>query len=154
MIKIRQATPDDAGRLAILFDAYRVFYNQEPDAPKATEFLLNRIMQRDSEIFIAESNRMLAAFVQLYPLFSSVRMKKLWLLNDLFVLPEFRGQHLSVQLIARAKQLVRETNSAGLMLETAKNNLIGNNLYQCTGFVKDNDHCYYTWDSGTDAEES
>lgn len=84
-------------------------------------------------------------FVQLYPLLSSVRLKRLWLLNDLYVTPKFRGMKVSVLLVDSAKQLARETNSAGLLLETGKSNKIGNSLYLTTDFVLDTDHNYYAW---------
>jgi ribosomal protein S18 acetylase RimI-like enzyme len=72
-------------------------------------------------------------------------MKRLWLLNDLFVHPSFRGLKVSVMLIDRAKQLIRETQAAALILETAKSNVIGNRLYHRTDFVLDTDHNYYSW---------
>ena len=85
-------------------------------------------------------------FVQLYPIFSSTRMKRLWLLNDLFVQPEYRGKGISIALINEAKNLCRRTGSCGMILETAKDNSIGNNLYIRTGFLPDRDHNYYEWE--------
>jgi ribosomal protein S18 acetylase RimI-like enzyme len=146
MVKIRIAKPEDLNQLAVLFDAYRVFYEHKSDLPAAKDFLLERINKKESEIFVAENeNKILTGFVQLYPLFSSTRMKRLWLLNDLYVNPAYRGQNISVQLINRAKELVKETSAIGLMLETAKSNEIGNNLYPRTGFILDNEHHYYYW---------
>lgn len=142
---VRKATNDDINELALLFDQYRVFYHKESDVKTARVFLSERITNGDSEIFVAVSGDVLAGFVQLYPLFSSTRMKRLWLLNDLFVDPAFRGKHVSVMLIDRAKQLARETDAAGLMLETAKSNIIGNKLYARTKFILDQDHHYYSW---------
>lgn len=85
-------------------------------------------------------------FVQLYPLFSSVQMKRLWLLNDLYVTLKFRRLKVALMLIDSAKQMASETNSAGLLLETAKSNVAGNNLYLKTDFTLDTDHNYYFWD--------
>jgi len=84
--------------------------------------------------------------VQLYPIFSSTRMKKLWLLNDLYVETHFRGLGISVALIDAAKTFCKTTLSCGMILETTKSNDIGNNLYQNTGFELDSDHNYYSWD--------
>ena len=101
---------------------------------------------KESVIFIAESEQNeLTGFVQLYPIFSSTRMKRLWLLNDLYVNDRFRSQNISIQLIDAAKKLAVETDSAGLILETAKSNKIGNNLYPRTNFELDFDHNYYSW---------
>jgi ribosomal protein S18 acetylase RimI-like enzyme len=145
-INIRNATTDDLRQLAILFDQYRVFYKYQSDPGAAFSFLLDRLKRNESEMFVAEmKDGQLAGFVQLYPLFSSTRMKKLWLLNDLFVDPLFRGRQISIMLIDRAKVFVNETNALGLVLETAKSNDIGNSLYVKTGFLLDLDHNYYSW---------
>jgi ribosomal protein S18 acetylase RimI-like enzyme len=145
-MKIHHATPHDLEELTALFDQYRVFYQYESNLTAVKSFLSERITASDSVIFVARSPEgELTGFVQLYPLLSSTRMKKLWLLNDLYVHPNFRGMKVSVKLIDRAKQLARETDSAGLMLETAKSNTIGNNLYRKTEFSLDTDHNFYSW---------
>ena len=72
-------------------------------------------------------------------------MKRLWLLNDLFVHRDFRGKGLSKKLIDQAKKLCIETDACELMLETQKANQIGNLLYSKTDFVLDVEHNFYTW---------
>ena len=74
-------------------------------------------------------------------------MKKLWLLNDLFVLESFRCKGISKQLIESCKNLCKDTGACGLILETAKANITGNSLYVKTGFVVDGDHNYYNLDN-------
>jgi GNAT superfamily N-acetyltransferase len=147
MIKIEQASLLHLDQLSILFDQYRIFYKKSSDINGAKKFLQDRIQGNESVIFVSinEKNAM-TGFTQLYPLFSSTRMKRLWLLNDLFVDTNNRGQGISVALIDKAKEHSKLTNACGLMLETAKTNDIGNNLYPKTGFVLDQDHNYYSWD--------
>jgi len=143
---IQKATVAHLDDLAVLFDGYRVFYRKASDLEGAKAFLKARIEQKESEIYIAYNDfGEMAGFVQLYPLFSSTRMKRLWLLNDLFVHPDFRGIGISKKLIERAKQLCRDTKACALMLETEKSNLIGNELYPRTGFDLDKDHNHYEW---------
>jgi GNAT superfamily N-acetyltransferase len=146
MIKIQQATLHHLEPLALLFDQYRVFYKKESDVVAAKTFLHERIEKNESIIFISfdEANAM-TGFTQLYPLFSSTRMKRLWLLNDLFVDERFRGKGISIALIEKAKEHCTATGGCGLMLETAKSNDIGNNLYPRAGFTLDSDHNYYNW---------
>ena len=72
-------------------------------------------------------------------------MEKLWLLNDLFVDPDFRGKGVSIGLITIAKELVEQSNACGMFLETEKSNLIGNNLYTRTGFKLNQASNYYEW---------
>ncbi len=144
---IRKTTLQDITSLARLFDAYRIFYKKTSDIAGAVQFLTERIQQQESEIYVAEDDSgQLTGFVQLYPLFSSTRMKRYWLLNDLFVQPDQRSKGISIALIEAAKELCRTSGSAGMMLETAKTNIIGNQLYPKTGFSLDTDHNYYSWD--------
>jgi GNAT superfamily N-acetyltransferase len=145
-MEIRKSTIGDLNELARLFTAYRVFYKKDPDFENAKEFLKDRITYNESEIFVAFSGDRMTGFVQLYPLFSSLRMKRFWLLNDLFVEEEFRGQGFSIALIERAKQLCRQSGASGFMLETAKSNIIGNRLYQKMGLQLDKEYNVYNWE--------
>ena len=148
MAKIRKATIEDLKTLVELFDQYRVFYNKASNPEKAEAFISERLKLNDAEIFIAENeHETIVGFVQLYPIFSSTRMQKLWLLNDLFVDNSQRGKGISKLLIETAKELCKQTNSCGLILETSKSNIIGNNLYPKVGFTLDLEHNYYTWDN-------
>jgi ribosomal protein S18 acetylase RimI-like enzyme len=146
-MKTRKISIADIENISKLFDDYRIFYKKESDLHGAKKFLLERIENKESEIFVAENNKNeLTGFVQLYPIFSSTRMKRLWLLNDLFVSEKYRGQGISVLLIDEAKKLCKESNACGLVLETAKSNEVGNKLYLKTGFSLDLEHNYYSWD--------
>lgn len=148
MIYIKKAKLEDCKEIAKLFDAYRVFYKLKSDIEAAELFLRERISNNESELFIAyTSSNEFTGFVQLYPIFSSTRMKRLWLLNDLFVSPEYRGQGISKLLIEKSKELCRETKACSLLLETAKTNEIGNQLYPSAGLKLDEEHNYYTWDN-------
>jgi GNAT superfamily N-acetyltransferase len=145
MTTIRKATLSDLLPLSELFDLYRQFYEKSSDIEAGKKFLKERLEKDESVIYIAIFDSKIVGFVQLYPLFSSTRMKRLWLLNDLFVHPEARGKGCSVQLIEAAKQLCIDTNACQLTLETSKLNKIGNNLYPKTGFEIDLDNNYYAW---------
>lgn len=144
MNTIRKANIQDLDTLAHLFDGYRVFYKQSSNLLASKAFLKERIENKDSEIFVAlDGEAKISGFVQLYPIFSSTRMKRMWLLNDLFVNPAYRGQGISKLLLDKAKELSRQTGSVGLLLETERTNVIGNKLYPSAGFKKDEEHHYY-----------
>ncbi len=147
-LKIRRAEIGDLEQLSGLFDDYRIFYGKRSDREGAKAFLFDRLRYEESMVFVAVSaGDVLVGFVQLYPLFSSTRMAKLWLLNDLYVELRYRGKGVATQLIEASKQLCRQTGSCGLLLETAKDNFPANELYLATGFNLDVDHHYYTWDA-------
>ncbi|MDN4014367.1 GNAT family N-acetyltransferase [Chryseobacterium gambrini] len=141
----RKAQLADVQQLAELFDQYRIFYHKDSDIPAAEKFLTERIENNDSEIFVAENEGKLVGFVQLYPLFSSTRMKRYWLLNDLYVNENYRGKGFSKQLLEASKELAKSTDAAGILLETGKSNDIGNKLYPSCGFEIYDEVNFYEW---------
>ncbi|SHE81729.1 GNAT family N-acetyltransferase [Chryseobacterium sp. OV279] len=145
MKNTRKATFEDISQLAELFDQYRIFYHKESDIPAAEHFLRERIEHKDSEIFVAEEDGTLTGFVQLYPIFSSTRMQRYWLLNDLYVNENYRGKGYSKELIEEAKDLSRSSNACGVLLETGKSNDVGNQLYPACGFELYDSVNFYEW---------
>lgn len=131
-MRLHEAGPDDAERLAPLFDLYRQFYQQPSDAQGARDFLSERLKGKESVIFfLADADKSsVAGFVQLFPSFSSVSMKKLWILNDLFVAEPFRRRECARKLLQRAEEFARATGAKGLTLKTASDNIPAQTLYQ------------------------
>ncbi|WP_434978567.1 GNAT family N-acetyltransferase [Daejeonia sp. YH14] len=147
MTAVRKAHLNDLPQLAELFDHYRQFYHKTSDLEGARFFLYDRLQKKDSEIFVVELGTHLAGFTQLYPIFSSTRMKRYWLLNDLFVREDFRGHGYARKLIAAAKEHCKNTSACGILLETDKTNNIGNRLYPSCGFrFYDHAH-FYEWEN-------
>ncbi len=142
---IRKAILEDLDETAELFNLYRIFYRQESNLEKGKEFLKERFLHCESEIFLAIIDNKAVGFVQLYKLFHYTTLQRQWLLSDLFIHPDFRGKGLSVKLINRCKAWCDETGACGLMLETEKTNAIGNRLYPKCGFEYDDLHNYYHW---------
>jgi len=146
MIKIIQATADHLDVLAALFDAYRVFYNKPSDVAGARAFLAERLKKQESVIYLAQTESgIFVGFTQLYPVFSSTRMQRMWILNDLYLNPDYRGKGISKLLIDQAKDLSHATNAAGILLETANDNEIGNKLYPSMGFKLNTNFNFYFW---------
>lgn len=143
--KIRKASLEDLDEVAVLFDLYRIFYRQDSDIERGKGFLKDRFLNSESDIFLAILDGKAVGFVQLYKLFHYTKLRKQWLLSDLFVHPDYRGKRLSVALIERCKKWCEETDACGLMLETEKTNDTGNRLYPRTGFIYDGGHNYYHW---------
>lgn len=136
-LKIRRASMPDLPRVAELFDAYRQFYGQAPDPDGARAFLRERLQSGDSVVLIAERDRRFVGFAQLYPSFSSVSMKRLWILNDLFVAPAHRRSGAGRALLAAADDLARATSAKGLVLATQKTNAAAQALYRAHGWKVD-----------------
>lgn len=143
-MKIITATLDHLELIAPLFNAYRVFYDQASDLEAATAFLRERFLLRESVIYTALEGETAFGFTQLYPSFSSVNLRRLWILNDLFVIPEARGQRVGEALIGAAVELAQTSGAVGVQLETAHTNLSGQKLYERLGFQRE-DLAYRTY---------
>lgn len=144
MTTIIRATEEHIPQVAPLFDLYRVFYQQESNLAAANDFLQERLAQNESVIFLAVHKGEAAGFVQLYTSFSSVSMKPIFILNDLFVSDAHRKKGIGEALLNRAKEYCREKKYKGLALETATDNP-AQELYERLGWQKDV-HCFhYFW---------
>lgn len=142
-MNIYQAQPQDVDTILPLYLAYRSFYQVEENLGQAREFILKRLQLNESVIFFAEVDGKAVGFTQLYPLFCSLEMKRIWLLYDLYVDESARQHGVAQQLIARAEQLAKESDSAFIMLSTATDNTKAQALYERSGFVRDTDFYVY-----------
>jgi ribosomal protein S18 acetylase RimI-like enzyme len=142
-MSIKKAAIVDLDSLAELFDSYRVFYKQESNLEGARAFLKERLLNEDSVVFIAYDESNPVGFVQLYPTFSSVSMKKSWILNDLYVNESARKKGFGEKLIQKAMGLAEETGAKGLSLETGQDNVTAHRLYEKIGFKKESNYFYY-----------
>ena len=143
--KVRQATMIDLEEVAELFDLYRIFYEQNSDINGAKQFLFERIENNESFIFIVEDieAKEFVGFVQLYPSFSSISMQRSWILNDLYVKNEYRGNGIAKLLLEKAYSFANETKAKGLSLSTSVNNERAQKIYEQFGFIKDEDFYHY-----------
>jgi len=146
-LRIVRASAEDVDRIAPLFEAYRRFYKQHPDPQRTRHFLADRLAHSESVIFFAllgsGGEEAAVGFTQLYPSFSSTAMRRLWILNDLYVAPEARRNGIAKALMERARQFALETNADGLCLETAVDNIPGQRLYESLGWERDNEFFRY-----------
>ena len=146
-VEILQAYSRHLSLLVSIFDEYRQFYAQTPDASGARSFLADRLEKRDSVIYFASegsgSHQRALGFTQLYPSFSSAWLKRVWILNDLFVHPEFRRRGIGKALLGRARHLAVETRARGLALATGRENEAALALYEKLGYERDEEFHYY-----------
>lgn len=136
-LAVRRAGADNLDALALLFDAYRQFYRQPADVAGARAFLAERIARAESVLFLAELDGKAAGFTQLYPSFTSAGMARIFILNDLFVAPEARGQGVATALLRHAAQFGRAEGAVRLVLSTATDNFTAQALYEREGWLRD-----------------
>ena len=143
--QIRQATLLDLDKLAPLFDDYRQFYGQPADLARARDFLAERLRHHESLVLLAlDEHGAGLGFTQLYPLFSSVRTVRTWLLNDLFVAATARRQGVGAALLKAAAEQAHALGAASLSLSTALDNLPAQALYESLGWQRDHQFCEYS----------
>ena len=141
---IVRAGRNELDDLVPLFDGYRQFYGQRSDLPAARGFLRDRIERDESVIYLAYANGGEATgFTQLYPSFSSVSLKPLWILNDLFVRSDVRRGGVGRALLERARRHALETGAKGLVLNTGVTNQAAQTLYESCGWLRDEEFFQY-----------
>lgn len=140
-----QATIHDLNDLAPLFNLYRVFYKQPSNLEGAKEFLFHRFNHAESVIFIARSasDKQAVGFAQLYPTFSSISMKRSWILNDLYIREEYRREGIAELLLEQVEDFATQTRAKGVTLSTAPDNLKAQSLYEKHRYVRDNEFYQY-----------
>jgi GNAT superfamily N-acetyltransferase len=150
-LQVVRVTPERVGLVAPLFDAYRRFYGQPPDPEGARRFLSDRLGQGESVVFAVTEGEHALGFTQLYPSFSSVSMKPLWVLNDLFVAEPARRRGVGARLLGAAKDHAARTGAARLVLSTAVDNFTAQALYERLGWQKDTAFVHYKFELPADS---
>lgn len=137
------ASLDDLDDLTELFDLYRSFYGYASDREKAADFLRERLRQGSSILLLARLQESVVGFVQCYPGFSSLECKPSWLLGDLYVREEARGQGIGAILLEVTRQMAVDAGCCVVELFTAKTNRVARDLYQSHGYREDGDFLHY-----------
>ncbi|MBD7944003.1 MULTISPECIES: GNAT family N-acetyltransferase [Psychrobacillus] len=142
-MEIFQATIEDLEGMSNLFNLYRIFYQQESDIEGAKTYIKKRLVNEDSVIFVVRDREVYVGFTQLYPTFSSVSMKRTWILNDLYVDKTARKKGVGEMLLQKAKDYAIETGAKSISLSTAIDNYAAQRLYEKSGYTKDSQFYQY-----------
>ena len=145
--RYRIATTADLPQLTSLFDAYRRFYECEPDLEAARSWLTSNLEERRSVILVADCGDIgLGGFTQLYPALCSVDLVFYYVLYDLYVADSQRRTGLGRGLMCAAEKHARTAGAARLDLEPARDNVPGQGLYESLGYVRDEVFFKYSLD--------
>jgi ribosomal protein S18 acetylase RimI-like enzyme len=140
----RLADENDIPKLLPLLLDYRTFYGVKiQDNKEAEKFLRERMINKESVVFITFHEDEAVGFIQLYPSFSTVSLKRQWHLNDLFVREEFRRQGYATDLMESAKDYFRGC-AKGFTLITEKTNVNAKAFYKANGWITD-EYDFYTY---------
>ena len=143
-VTVRQATASDVGLIAPLFDAYRQFYRKPSDLNLAHRFLLERLQNNQSVLFVAiRQDGSAVGFAQLFPSFSSASAALIFILNDLFVVPEARRMGVASLLLDTATRFGQIGGAVRLTLSTEVTNVTAQALYEARGWKRQTDFYVY-----------
>ncbi|WP_028400608.1 GNAT family N-acetyltransferase [Ectobacillus panaciterrae] len=143
-MEVYQATLSDLKGVSNLFNLYRMFYKQQSNLNGAELFISERLKNEESVIFVAVDQGKYLGFTQLYPSFSSVSMKRTWILNDLYVHQEARKKGVAQKLLETAKEYALSTGAKSLELQTAPGNKDAQRLYEKNGYKVDSSFLNYS----------
>ena len=144
-MRIIQATLEHLDLLTPLFVKYREFYGALPYPDSSRAFLEKRLRRKESVIYLAlaDADDKLMGFCQLYPSFSSLSLKRVWILNDIYVAEDARRQLVADNLIRTAKKMAKETQAVRMRVSTSSNNEVAQKTYESIGFKEDTEFKNY-----------
>ena len=135
-IVIRRAASEDASELYELMKQYIVvFYKQpEPEEIKLRNLIHHLHETPSSGIqFIAQENGELIGFATLYFTFSTLKVQKRAILNDLYVVPFARGNKVGGKLLQACVEYIRANDFSSVTWETTKDNIVAQSLFEKMG---------------------
>lgn len=142
-MEVYHATMEDLEGVSKLFNLYRMFYQQPSDLEGAKTYIKERIERKESVIFVIKEKQKYVGFTQLYPTFSSITMKRAWILNDLYVDAEARKHGVGEMLLQKAKDFAVEADAKSISLSTAQDNYSAQRLYERNGYIRDSQFYHY-----------
>lgn len=146
----RIATLADLDVIALLFDAYRQFYEQPSDPALAKDFIRDRMQGNESVILLASSeDHQVVGFCQLYPIFCSIEAKPIYSLSDLYVAREARRSGAGRALLQAAQKYSAEHGRVKMELTTARTNKTAQATYESLGWIRD--EVFYAYSKRVDA---
>lgn len=71
-------------------------------------------------------------------------MKRIWILNDLFVEQACRNKGVAKLLLSAAEEFAKETAAIRIILATQISNITAQSLYESLGYYKDEEFYHYS----------
>ncbi|MFB4391989.1 MULTISPECIES: GNAT family N-acetyltransferase [unclassified Pseudomonas] len=145
-MRIIKATLEHLDRLTPLFVKYREFYGELPYPETSRAFLEKRLKRSESVIYLAlpdDDDNKLLGFCQLYPSFSSLSLKRVWILNDIYVAEDSRRMLVADHLMREAKKMAKDTNAVRMRVSTSADNEVAKKTYESMGFREDTEFKNY-----------
>ncbi len=143
-ISVRALRRDDFAVWRALFEGYNTFYGRSGTTRLAEEVLLSTWSRffdpaEPMQALVAERDRQLLGLAHILYHRSTIHLAPVCYLQDLFTIPEARGQGVARALIAAVYEHARQAGSARVYWHTQETNAVAMRLYdrvaQRSGFL-------------------
>lgn len=147
-MKIKRVDHFQLDDLVDLFDEYRQNEGQPPAPAACRDYLKARIDAVEGVFFLATSDEggKGVGFVTLYPSFSSVSLRRIWILNDLFVTRKRRAEGVGSALLSAAREFALGTAAKRIELKALIENEGACRLYERHGYKRNAVDSFYVID--------
>ena len=129
-----------------LIKSYQEFYKAVPIAEATNKAFFSQFNEQNSAgcQFLYRKDDEVAGFATVYFTFNSNVAAKVAILNDLYVIPAYRGQQVARQLIEHCREFARAHGAVRLQWVTAPDNLVAQKLYDSLD-VKKSEWAFYIY---------
>jgi ribosomal protein S18 acetylase RimI-like enzyme len=133
---IEEVTHQNIDEVLKLISLYQEFYGAASNDAKNKAFFSQFIDSEDGVLHLYRCQGKVIGFSTIYNGFSSTRAETIAILNDLYVLPAYRGKGYGRELVDHAVEVARSRGYSRLQWLTAQDNDKAQKLYKALGAVK------------------
>ena len=142
-LQIKIAQPDDFEKIGEVFNLYRQFYEKESNIEACKNYIHERLINNEAQIFYIENEKECMGITQLYTTFDSLELSKKIILYDLFVRSEYRNKGIGRMLMNAAKSFAEKKGVTSIELSTSINNKNAQSLYESLEYQRDTEFYDY-----------
>ena len=142
-LQIKIAQPDDFEKIGEVFNLYRQFYEKESNIEACKNYIHERLINNEAQIFYIENEKECMGITQLYMTFDSLELSKKIILYDLYVRSEYRNKGIGRMLMNAAKSFAERKGVTSIELSTSINNKNAQSLYESLEYQRDTEFYDY-----------
>ena len=142
-LQIKIAQPDDFEKIGEVFNLYRQFYEKESNIEACKNYIYERLINNEAQIFYIENEKECMGITQLYTTFDSLELSKKIILYDLYVRSEYRNKGIGRMLMNAAKSFAEKKGVTSIELSTSINNKNAQSLYESLDYQRDTEFYDY-----------
>ena len=141
---IEEVTHENIDEVLPLIRKYQEFYGGAVITDEQNKSFFSKFINSDSGVLhIYRLDGKAIGFSKIYNGFSSTRAETVAILNDLYVLPSYRGKGYGKELVNHAVKVARSKGYSRLQWLTAQDNDKAQKLYKALGVIKGS--CFFLY---------